>query len=315
MRKTICLLLAVLMLASLCGAAFADEDPVEKEKEADLKILSLQKEYPECVFYDNEGMFLPVPDAYSALVTVETPDSSNEWGELFSVSETASIEAAEATGQYTAGAGWLFSISRVDEDQLHQMLCYLMFGSDVFGRDEQGMYYIFDHPTDVRIVRESYDFTDNDIAVWSELNQWAWEEKENFLKVNPGVHAETRGNSDPEIQLARAAWMEGEVYTLSSSKGEVREAGTLDPAPYVERLTTDVYIDTMDDGKAPDGAFLSLNMPNDSLRLDFFLTKGSENNIRIVTDDGQESFWQAEYEDGTTKASKIVQEWYDALKS
>ena len=311
MKKQICILLAVLMLLSVCGAAFAEGAPVADKKE---KPDSKQAAFPDCILFENEGLILPVPDSYSALLTVMTP-KDDEYGELFSVSETASIEAAEATGQYTAGAGWLFSISRVDEDQLHQMLCYLMFGSDVFGRDEQGMYYIFDHPTDVRIVRESYDFTDNDIAVWSELNQWAWEEKENFLKVNPGGHAETRGNSDPEIQLARAAWMEGEVYTLSSSKGEVREAGTLDPAPYVERLTTDVYIDTMDDGKAPDGAFLSLNMPSDSLRLDFFLAKGSENIIRIVTDDGQESLWQAEYEDGTTKASKIVQEWYDALKS
>ena len=110
-------------------------------------------------------------------MTVETPEK-NEYGELFSVSETASIKAAEATGQYTAGAGWLFSISRVTEEQLHQMLCYLMFGSEVFGRDEDGMYYLFEHPTDVRIVRESYDNMDADMAIWSELNQWAWQEKE-----------------------------------------------------------------------------------------------------------------------------------------
>ena len=314
MKKIICILLAVLMLASLCGTAFADNAPAADKKKTEEKILALQKHYPDSVFYDNEGMFLPIPKSYSGLVTVETPDK-NEWGELFSVSETASIKAAEATGQYTAGAGWLFSISRVDEDQLHQMLCYLMFGSSVFGKDEQGMYYLFEHPTDVRIVRESSDFTDADIAVWSELNQWAWEIKTSFLEVNPGVHAEIRGNSDPEIQLARAAWMEGAVYTLSNSKGDVREAGTLDPTPYVERLTTDVYMDTLTDGKVPDGEFLSLNMPNDSLRLDFFLDKGSENIIRIVSDDGQESLWRAEYEDGKTKAGEIMQEWYDALKS
>ena len=154
MKRTIGILLAVLMLASVCGAAFADNAPAASKKETEQKILSLQKEYPDSVFYDNEGMFLPIPKAYSALVTVETPEK-NEYGELFSVSETASIKAAEATGQYTAGAGWLFSISRVTEEQLHQMLCYLMFGSEVFGRDEDGMYYLFEHPTDVRIVRES----------------------------------------------------------------------------------------------------------------------------------------------------------------
>ncbi|MBQ6317223.1 MAG: hypothetical protein IJI13_06850, partial [Oscillospiraceae bacterium] len=95
MKRTIGILLAVLMLASVCGAAFADNAPAADKKETEQKILSLQKEYPDSVFYDNEGMFLPIPKAYSALVTVETPEK-NEYGELFSVSETASIKAAEA---------------------------------------------------------------------------------------------------------------------------------------------------------------------------------------------------------------------------
>ena len=314
MKRTIGILLAVLMLASVCGAAFADNAPAASKKETEQKILSLQKEYPDSVFYDNEGMFLPIPKAYSALVTVETPEK-NEYGELFSVSETASIKAAEATGQYTAGAGWLFSISRVTEEQLHQMLCYLMFGSEVFGRDEDGMYYLFEHPTDVRIVRESYDNMDADMAIWSELNQWAWQEKENFMTVNPGVHAEARGNSEPEIQLARAAWMEGQVCTLSTEKGGTRESASADAVPYVERLTTKVFIDSADGIEVPKGETLSLNMPSDGLRLDFFPEKGSENLIRIVHDDGRESLWQAEYEDGKTKAAEIMREWYEALKS
>ena len=42
---------------------------------------------------------------------------------------------------------------------------------------------------------------------------------------------------------------------------------------------------------------------------------GCENLIRIVHDDGRESLWQAEYEDGKTKAAEIMREWYEALKS
>ena len=195
------------------------------------------------------------------------------------------------------------------------MLCYLMFGSEVFGRDEDGMYYLFEHPTDVRIVRESYDNMDADMAIWSELNQWAWQEKENFMTVNPGVHAEARGNSEPEIQLARAAWMEGQVCTLSTEKDGARESASADAVPYVERLTTKVFIDSADGIEVPKGETLSLNMPNDGLRLDFFPEKGSENLIRIVHDDGRESLWQAEYADGKTKAAEIMREWYEALKS
>ena len=305
MKKRICILMTVLMLASLCGTAFAEgiSDGAKKTVH-----------HADPVFYENGGVRLPVARQYDALVTVDTPEN-DEYGELFSVSETASIEAALATDQYFDGVGWLFSISRVDEDQLRQMLCYFMFGSDVFGKDEEGMYYIFNHPTDVRIVRESYDDMDDDMEIWSELNQWAWQVKENFLDANPGIQAETRGNSDPEIYLARTAWMKDEVYTLSTTEGGPREPEDVDPVPYVERLTTNVLIDLTDDAEAPDGEYVVLTLPDERVRVDFFLAEGKENIIRTVTDDGQETLWQAEYKDGKTKASEIMQEWYDALKA
>ena len=309
MKKQLCILLAVLMLLSVCGAAFAEGVPVADKKE---KADSKQAAFPDCILFENEGLILPVPDSYSALLTVMTP-RDDEYGELFSVSETASIEAAEATGLDYDGAGWLFSISRVTEDELHQILCYYMFGSEVIARDEQGMYYLFDHPTDVRIVRESYDSMDEDIQIWSELNQWAWSAKDDFLSANDGLRPESRSNSDPEIYLSRAAWMDGEHYTVSTLEDGPREPGKTDPVPFVEKLTTNVYLEELDEGTAPDGEFVSLNMPEERLRLDFFLDEGNENLIRIVTDDGSESLWKAEYADGTTKAGEVMLDWYKAL--
>ena len=270
---------------------------------------------PACLFYENGGLLLPVAARYSDLVTVITPQD-DEYGELFSVSETASIMAAQATGQDFDGAGWLFSIARVTEDRLHEMLCYYMFGSDVFGKDEQGMYYLFNHPTDVRIVRESYDSMDEDIKIWSELNQWAWQEKSSFLYLNPDIKAETRGNSDPEIFLARVAWMDGETYTISSADGDIRKSGTADPIPYVEKLTTGVFIDELYEGEEPTGEYFRLTMPKEGVSLDFFQAEDSQNIIRIIwNDDGQVSLWKAEYADGMTTAGNVVREWYEAMKS
>ena len=52
------------------------------------------------------GLVFDIPAEFKDLVTVET--EGLEPGELIRVSETASIEAAEAMGGNTDGAGWLF---------------------------------------------------------------------------------------------------------------------------------------------------------------------------------------------------------------
>ena len=71
------------------------------------------------------GMKLTVPAEYSSLVVYDTPQDSPD-GVLFSVYEKASVEAAKAQALEYDGAGWLFDIRRISEDELHEMLCYDM---------------------------------------------------------------------------------------------------------------------------------------------------------------------------------------------
>ena len=101
---------------------------------------------------------LTVPEEYKDELIVKTGEETGIEGGLFSYYEKASVEAEKALagedGEAYDGAGWLFAIGTVSAEKLHEMLCGDMSGAEVFAEDEDGNYYIFYHPTDVRIVRE-----------------------------------------------------------------------------------------------------------------------------------------------------------------
>ena len=84
------------------------------------------------------------------------------------------------------------------------MLCYDMSGVEVFARDEDGRYFMYYHPTDVRIVRENYDDAEG-LRQWSALNEWAAAVPDSLLTENPGLSAEKHGNTALDIYLARIA--------------------------------------------------------------------------------------------------------------
>ena len=71
------------------------------------------------------------------------------------------------------------------------------------------------------------------------------------------------------------------------------------------------------DAEKPDGEYVVLNFPDDENRYDFFLAEGSENIIRLVTgpEDGEqyEYYYKVTFADGTSKASEIMHEWYNAI--
>ncbi len=122
---------------------------------------------------DVEGVKFEIPAEFKDLLTVTT--EGLEDGTLVSVSETASIEAAKANGSpenQIESAGWLFSISRISEDEMKNIRCGMTDGQEIFAEGED-VYYVFNHPTDVRLIREQYDDIDEDLAQWSRLNEWA----------------------------------------------------------------------------------------------------------------------------------------------
>lgn len=67
--------------------------------------------------YENGGLSLAFRPKLNKPVTVETPEDDAD-GILFTVSETASVEAGTCDG-----AGWFFSIGKVNEARLQEMMC------------------------------------------------------------------------------------------------------------------------------------------------------------------------------------------------
>jgi hypothetical protein len=221
---------------------------------------------------------------------------------LFSVAETASVEA----GQHE-GAGWLFSIAKISTDKLHEMLCYDMSGAVVFARDAEGNYFVYLHPTDVRFERASVEEMQRDAQQWSMLCEWADGMKDSFSDANKLEYA-SYGNSELDMYIARAAWDKNTKAAISYLEpyGEVSLAG-VDGTPYAEFLLGGYFWDGRE-LQAPDGEYMVLNLPEEDVRIDFFWG----DNIVRVTRDGEERLYEALWFDENISYAEAVHGWYYA---
>ena len=310
------LLLAAGMALSLSACGKTQEISISGSGDAiTIDDLALRPDGEAGRLYENDGLKLLIPLEYEEQLLVETPQAEGE-GKLFSVSEKASVDAARAAGMEFDGAGWLFGIERIDEAALQDLLCYTdLSGTEVFAKDGQGRYYLYCHPTDVRYVRENNEAMAADQEIWSALNEWAWTTvRETFLRENPELSAETRGSTALDLSLARIAYMPGMRYSLSTTEFGPLEptAGVFDAAPYLEKLMTNVRYELSDLAEAPDGEYVVLSLPDEDTSFDFFLAEGKENLIREVRGDQEIALYRAVF-DGDTRASAVLQAWYDAL--
>ena len=283
----------------LCEAATKDE--LNSEESVTLEPISVQ--YPPQVWgeYGNGGLTFEVQPKYNNLITVETPkDDPN--GILFSVSETASLEAGGHEG-----AGWLLSIGKVSADELHGMLCYDMSGVSVFAKDEDGNYYVAYHPTDVRYERATPEEMQRDAGQWSMLCEWAADVPDKLAGKN-GLESASYNNTPVDMYMARAAWMEGVNATLSTTEfGPVEIAG-VDGAPYAEFVMQGWFWET-DPEWTPDGEYVALSFPDEDVRLDFFFAPDAY--IRVISGD-YETLYQAMWYDDSISYAEAMQGWYYA---
>ena len=261
--------------------------------------------------YECNGILLWVPKVYDDLL-VTTLVKNEKDGMLFSVSEKASIAAAKHLPYEMQGAGWLFSIGRVDEGRLHELLCGDMSGAEIFGRDTIGRYYVFYHPTDVRYVRENNEAMKRDQAQWTMLNEWAWKSvREELLREN-GLETTVYDNSTVGMAIARAAYDPEVRYTVSTTENGPIELKNFDAAPYAELLLQNASYEPTDN-EAPDGEYVVLDFPDEGVRFDFFLMKDKENYVREVRQDGYEALYKANFYYGSARAGAVMKEWYDAM--
>lgn len=253
------------------------------------------------VVYGNGGLRMEIEPEYNDLITAETP-ADDSYGLLFIVCETASLEA----GRYD-GAGWLFSIGKVSEERLHELLCYDMSGMRVFARDETGQYYIYYHPTDVRFERATAEEYESGLKQWSMLCEWAWNLPDRFAENN-GLETVSFGNTEIDMALARAAYMPEKEATLSTAEYGPVGLSEVDGRPYAEAVMQGRFTET-DADETPEGEYITLDFPEMNLRADFFFAPGGY--ARAVSW-GRETLYQATEYDDDVSFAEIMQDWYDA---
>ena len=261
--------------------------------------------------YTNGGMTLTVPEEYADQVFVETPENDKK-GTLFVVAEIKSMKIANADRYTREGAGWLFSLSQINEDTLRQLLCEDMSGHEVFAFGDDGSYYVYNHPTDVRYMRESVEQMTADQDKWSALCEWAGSIPERVVLQNSGLTPVKHTNTNLDITLARIAYTNGVKYTISTTAHDPMEPADVDPAPYVSRLVNGVTFEYAYDEEDPDGDSVVLNLPEEGVHYDFFLAEGKENYVREVHGD-YSILYKAVFESKDSTASAIMNEWYEAL--
>ena len=119
---------------------------------------------------------LPVPQEYfdQLYFNFYGGDEDEEEELMMVVQEGESVAAAIAMDEDdTEGVGEIFRIVRVSENRLKEMQKEDMSGIRVFAKDDNGSYYLFCTPTDVRYVRETTEKMEEDIDKWTALNEWA----------------------------------------------------------------------------------------------------------------------------------------------
>lgn len=281
-------------------AADAAETAAADAGALDAKILTVQ------------GLTIPVPAAYYDQLVIQTPEGRED-GVFLTVSEKASIEAVSDDDGSNEGAGWLFSLSQISEDTLRQLLCEDMSGKEVFASNADGKYYVYNHPTDVRFMRESVEKMTEDQDKWTALCEWAGSVPERILLQNSGLTPEKHSNTNLDITLARIAYTGDVNYMISTTAHGPMEPADVDPAPYVSRLINGVFFEYAYDEEAPDGEYVVLDLPEEGIRYDFFFAEGKENYVREVHSDDYSVLYKAVFEDESSTANAIMNEWYEAL--
>ncbi len=297
MQSILCIVLVVAVAAAFAGCGARPVGPQEKMAPG---------ASDKGQTYDNGGVKLTIPEEYADLVAVELPADGET---LFTVTEKASLEAAQKTHpDNIAGAGWLFGISRVSEEQAHELLARERFGRDVIARSGD-VYYLVDHPTDVRIERQG-DITPADMEQWSALHAWINDSLIPGFVEDNGLTACRFSSTSLDILLARIAWQGSTDYQIGGlAHGLLRPLDGAG-ADFARELLESAYFSYADRSQAPDGEYLYLNDTQSGVRYEFFMGEGGA--VVRESVNGYSYFYEAE---NAADAAAVVDRWYEALSS
>lgn len=263
--------------------------------------------------YQNEGLKLRIPKMYEKLLLTEVLHDAE--GDLFSVSERASLEAARKSypGEST-GAGWLFSIGRVSEERLHDLLMGDMSGAELFATDGKGNYYMYYHPTDVRYMRETPEAMQRDQEQWSRLNAWAWGKvRERFIEDNPELIAMSVDNSSVGMCLAGILYRPETTYTLAWNGGQPLQGNKSLANTYGGQLLYGNTFEMINEAKAPQGDKVILSLPEEKIQLEFYQDEQGNNYVLEKRPWQRENLYKAIPVEEHAVALPVMKDWYQAL--
>ena len=287
---------AVIVSMAACGAATAQGAPADDKAETTETTEATEaaeatdktesgepaaEVTAEPKVYENRGYKLSVPGELADKITVEAPDLNDD-GVIFRV-------MVDAYG-----------------------------GQQPIAVTADGVYLIFNNPTDVRYERATVEDMEKDQAEWSAACEWASSVIKTFATEN-GLTQINFYNTAIESALAKAAYEKDANYTISTLEHGPLAPNGVDPLPFYEKMTKDAVFENIDlaESDVPDGEYVVLTFPDDQVRYDFFFAEGSENIIRqVVGPEGGEQysyFTKVTFADGTSKASEIMNEWYNAI--
>lgn len=263
------------------------------------------------------GLVLPIdPAMREKLVFYIPPRRSTTHEVLLVVAEKASMEACDQLypGQYTQ-AGELIFVYTASEAELHELLCHYWDGHISFIQDADGTYYVWDDMGDLNFFREDGASLEEskDRLQWEEVRRYADTLRDTFLAANPSLTSVSFRNSYLDVCLSMIRWHDWEMnYTLSAAAFGTLEPGSVDPEPFVERLLDGSVLEEIEGVETPDGAQVTLSLPDDDLHFAFFLDGDGQSYIHMVWED-DELLYRISYDDSSKTAGGIVLEWYEAL--
>ena len=181
MKRLFALLLALCVpLAGCAKTNTAPRTSAAGPSAADAPVMAPVSETPpedgRVTVYTVDGLEIPVPKEYDALITTDTDLEawSEHWRPLVSFAETASIEAGQRVHPGEDwGDGELCTLMRLDRIGFEEWVSGDSVGAHLFARDGADAYYLMARPTDVRLLREDDDYDDADMEQWTALGEWA----------------------------------------------------------------------------------------------------------------------------------------------
>lgn len=264
----------------------------------------------EAVVFENAGMKITLPAELADKITVETPEKDED-GAIFTAYETASVEADKAMGNENQGGGWLFAICTRTEEDVRLIMTSDEPGEEIIGHDDNGVYYVYYHPTDVRYVRETPEQMEQDQDQWTKATEWASSVYDTFAQDNAGITKMTWSNTMVESYLSRTCYQKDAKYEMGVSEDAMTAPGSVDSEKYFKLLTTDAKYERIDGMKAPEGEYVLLSFPEDDIRFYFYVGEENDGYIRQVWyNDENEEIYKVTFADSSKSAGEIMQQWY-----